>query len=107
MANDSDHEPTSERDPAGPRSESREEAAARRRDELNRDLSRHMGLGLQFAVSVGVFTGLGVWLDGRVGTLPLFTILGVLIGATGATISLIRQVPPVRAERGTRPPASS
>lgn len=87
--------------------ETPEEARERRRALLSRDLSRYMGLGLQFAVSVGVFTFAGYWLDGRAGTLPLFTLLGVLLGFVGATISLVRHVPPVRSRRGPHDPPST
>ncbi|MEZ6186681.1 MAG: AtpZ/AtpI family protein [Planctomycetota bacterium] len=37
-------------------------------------------LGLQFAISIVVFTGGGYWLDSTVGLLPLFTIVGAMGG---------------------------
>lgn len=67
--------------------------------QLGRDLGRYMSLGLQFAASVGLFTFGGYWLDGRLGSLPWFTVLGVFLGFVGATVSLVRHVPPVRGKR--------
>ena len=71
---------------------------------LQREMGKYLGLGLQFAASVGLLTFGGYWLDGRVGTLPLFTVLGALLGFIGATLSLVRQVPSGRGpDRGDPP----
>jgi F0F1-type ATP synthase assembly protein I len=35
---------------------------------------------------------LGIWLDGRLGTRPLFTVVLLLLGFLGGTWSLVRQV---------------
>jgi F0F1-type ATP synthase assembly protein I len=40
-----------------------------------------MGLGLTWAMSVLLFGGLGYWMDGRLGTTPIFVLLGALGGA--------------------------
>ena len=37
---------------------------------------RYAGLGLQFALSILLFLYVGQWLDGRLGTKPLFLYLG-------------------------------
>jgi len=34
----------------------------------------------------------GIWLDARLGTSPLFTVLLLFLGFVGATVSLIRRV---------------
>ncbi len=47
------------------------------------ELGRHAGFGLTLAVATGAFLLAGWWLDGRVGTTPLFTIIGALVGAMG------------------------
>lgn len=60
---------------------------------LRREMGRTLGLGFQFAASVAVLTLGGYWLDGRVGSLPLFTILGALLGFAGGTYSLVRRFP--------------
>ena len=53
---------------------------------------RYAGLGIQLAVSilVGVFGG--QWLDRRLGTESLFTIVGAFTGFGGTMYSLVRQL---------------
>jgi F0F1-type ATP synthase assembly protein I len=46
------------------------------------------GVGLQFAVVLLAFTGIGVWLDRRLGTSPWFLIICVFAGAGGAFSSI-------------------
>ena len=60
------------------------------------ELGRYAGLGLQFAVVIAAFTFGGHWLDGRLGTSPLFLLVGVGLAATGGTISIVRRVPPAQ-----------
>jgi F0F1-type ATP synthase assembly protein I len=50
------------------------------------------GLGLQLAGSIGLFLWLGWLADHRLGTTPLFTILGAFVGAGGGFYSLYRQL---------------
>jgi F0F1-type ATP synthase assembly protein I len=45
------------------------------------DLARFMGHGITFAASTGLFLLVGWWADGRLGTRPLLTLLGALLGA--------------------------
>lgn len=45
--------------------------------------ARFAGLGLTWTLSVLLFLGAGWWLDGRLGTTPIFTILGSFLGAGG------------------------
>ncbi|MDQ6737907.1 MAG: AtpZ/AtpI family protein [Gemmatimonadota bacterium] len=56
------------------------------------------GVGLQFAVSVILFVFAGQWLDRKVGTGPLFLILGVFLGAGGSFYSMYRKL--MAAQRG-------
>lgn len=50
-------------------------------------------MGIQFGLTIALFTLGGVWLDGKVASVrPLFTVLGMLLGFAGATISLVYQV---------------
>ena len=42
--------------------------------------------------AVGVFTGLGIWLDGKLGSAPWLTLLGAVVGMTGGFISFFRTV---------------
>lgn len=53
---------------------------------------RYAGLGVQLAASVVLFVLGGQWLDGKLGTGALFTILGAFIGFGGTMWSLIRQL---------------
>lgn len=75
----------------------------RERVRLQRELGRYAGLGLQLGASITVLALLGYWLDGRLGTLPLFLIVGVLAGFVGGTIAIVRKVPPVGGRRSDPP----
>jgi len=63
------------------------------------DTSREMGegyalmtAGITFAVAVALFVVGGIWLDHRLGTLPLFTILGTIVGIGLAGFWLWQQI---------------
>lgn len=56
------------------------------------ELGRYAGLGMQFAASVLLFGAAGWWLDGRVGTRPWLFVVGLLLGAVLAFVSLLRAV---------------
>lgn len=61
--------------------------------------AQFMGLGLQFVLSILLFLYLGKWLDGKLGSSPVFLILGVFIGAGAAFYSMYRNLKAVeRAE---------
>ncbi len=49
-----------------------------------------MGLGIQLAAAMVAFGGLGWWLDGKWGTGPWLMVSGLLLGAIGGMIKLIR-----------------
>jgi F0F1-type ATP synthase assembly protein I len=51
-----------------------------------------MDFGYTLLAAVGLFGGIGWWLDGRVGTAPLFLIGGIFLGLAVAFHSLIRKV---------------
>lgn len=48
--------------------------------------------GYTLLAAVVLFGGLGWWLDGRVGTAPLFLIAGILLGLAVAFSSLLRRL---------------
>lgn len=54
-------------------------------------------LGLGWYVAIAIILGIagGIWLDNRMGTLPLFTLLGVLLGSVAAFYGLYRMVEPL------------
>jgi hypothetical protein len=49
------------------------------------------GVGLQFALVILVFTGVGYWLDKRFHSSPWFLLLGVLVGGGGGFYSIVRK----------------
>ncbi len=54
---------------------------------------RYIGAAFSLVAAVGIFTGLGIWVDKKVGfQVPWFTILGAIIGMTGGFFSFFRQV---------------
>ena len=67
---------------------------------------RYSHVGIQFFLSVGVPTGLGVWLDQRLGTGVLLTILGLVLGFTGGVYALYHEVFPA-ARKGAVPSAEN
>jgi F0F1-type ATP synthase assembly protein I len=73
-----------------------------------RDLTRYSGLGLQFAVTVGVFALAGRWLDRRLDASPWFLLAGVFLGFGLGLTSMIHKLPsgPTRksSARDPRPP---
>ena len=54
--------------------------------------ARYAGLGIQLAVVILVFVFAGRWLDDRLSTSPLFTMLLVFVGFGGWMWSLIRSL---------------
>ena len=59
---------------------------------VERKYWRSAGVGIQYAFTIGLLTWLGIWLDGRFETGPLFTVVLLLLGFVGATWSLVRGV---------------
>lgn len=75
----------------------------RQRPDQDRDRQRPMGeqgvsgaafasFGLQFAVSLIAFVFLGQWADRRLGTSPLFLMLGVFVGGGASFYAIYRQL---------------
>ncbi|MBN1941766.1 MAG: AtpZ/AtpI family protein [Phycisphaerae bacterium] len=50
--------------------------------------------GVEFAVTIILSTAGGYWLDGRMNTVPLWTLAGLALGFAAALWRLIRQVRP-------------
>ena len=62
------------------------------RKRVERQYLRFAGVGVQYALTILVMTLLGIWLDERAGTAPLFLLVLLLLAFVGATWSLIQQV---------------
>ena len=50
------------------------------------------GLGIQFAAAIILFLFAGQWLDKKLGTVGLFTIVGVFVGGGGAFYNMYRKI---------------
>jgi Uncharacterized protein conserved in bacteria len=50
------------------------------------------GAGIQLAVALVVFVLAGNWLDNRLGTSPVFVLVGVFIGGGAAFFSFYRRI---------------
>lgn len=58
-----------------------------------RQAAPYMAASTTLVAAVGVFTGLGIWADRKLGfKVPWLTIAGALIGMTGGMISFLRTV---------------
>jgi F0F1-type ATP synthase assembly protein I len=49
-----------------------------------------MGMGMQLAAAMVLFGGIGWYADGAWGTTPWLMVVGLVAGATGGMINLIR-----------------
>jgi F0F1-type ATP synthase assembly protein I len=59
---------------------------------VERSYLRFAGVGIEFAATIAILTLFGIWVDGRLGTSPLFAIVLLLVGFAAATANLIRTV---------------
>jgi F0F1-type ATP synthase assembly protein I len=58
-----------------------------------RKAAPYLAASTNLVVAVGVFTGLGIWLDRKLETrVPWFTMAGAIIGMVGGFISFFRTV---------------
>jgi len=62
------------------------------RHQTERKYLRFAAVGIQYTITILLLTLAGIWVDGRLGTKPLFTLVFLLLGFVGATWSLIHQV---------------
>jgi F0F1-type ATP synthase assembly protein I len=57
-----------------------------------RKASPYIAASTSLVAAVGVFTGLGIWLDRKLETTPWLTLVGVVLGMTGGFISFFKTV---------------
>ena len=62
------------------------------RKRVERQYLRFAGVGVQYALTILVLTMLGIWIDDKTGTSPLFLLVLLLLGFVGATWSLVHTV---------------
>ena len=74
----------------------------RRGREEGPGMGAYAGLGLQFAVSILVFLFVGQWLDRKLGTAPIFLLVGVFVGAGASFYSMYRKLMAIQAEEERR-----
>ncbi|OPZ71696.1 MAG: putative F0F1-ATPase [bacterium ADurb.Bin478] len=60
-----------------------------------RSYGRFLDLGLQLAVGFGLGFAGGWWLDGKLHTTPVLSLLGLMLGAAGGFLNIYRAVYPV------------
>ena len=71
------------------------------RPEYDRRLvGAYLGLGVGFAASALFFAVVGLFLDKRLETSPLFTLIGVIVGGTAGFYNLLRHARAVEAGEG-------
>ncbi len=68
------------------------QSAENRSTEEDLNVGSFAGAGLQFALAIVLFILLGHWVDGKVGTSPLFLLAGVFLGGGGAFYSMYRRL---------------
>jgi F0F1-type ATP synthase assembly protein I len=73
------------------------------RKRVERQYLRFAGVGFQYAATILVMTLLGIWLDGRADSAPIFLLVFLLLGFVGATWSLIQQVLGPSKKPGNKP----
>jgi F0F1-type ATP synthase assembly protein I len=52
----------------------------------------YAGLGFQFVLAILLFLYAGQWVDGKLGTKPLFIILGTFAGATAGFYAIYKKL---------------
>ena len=60
--------------------------------EAGRDYLRFSAVGIQFAITIGLFIAVGWYLDHKLGTAPILLLLGVFLGPPAAFYNLYRAV---------------
>lgn len=52
----------------------------------------YAGFGMQFVVSLLLFLYIGQWVDRRLGTSPVFLLIGIFVGAGGSFYAMYRKL---------------
>ncbi len=62
------------------------------RREMMRASGQFMGHGMTWALAVLLFMGIGWWIDSKVGTGPILTILGAFVGGAAGFYSMYHHI---------------
>jgi ATP synthase protein I len=52
----------------------------------------YAGFGMQFVVALLLFLYIGQWVDRRLGTAPVFLLIGIFVGAGGSFYAMYRKL---------------
>ena len=63
-----------------------------RRSSTRQDYARFVGIGIVFLLILSILGAIGFVVDGLLGTLPLFLLLGIGIGFAGGLYYLYRMI---------------
>jgi F0F1-type ATP synthase assembly protein I len=69
-----------------------EDGSKREEESALVQMARLSGHGMTLAVSTGLFLLIGWWVDGKLGTTPVLTILGALLGAAAGFYSILQHL---------------
>ncbi len=69
-------------------------------DEDRRKIGAYLGLGWGFAAAIAMFVALGWLLDDWLETIPVFTIIGMLIGAAAGFYYLVSHALAIERDSG-------
>jgi F0F1-type ATP synthase assembly protein I len=67
-------------------------ASRRARAPQGTSIGAYAGVGFQFAAAIIVFLYVGQWIDRRLGTAPIFLLIGVFVGGSAAFYSMYRHL---------------
>jgi F0F1-type ATP synthase assembly protein I len=73
------------------------------RNRAERQWFQFGAVGFQYFLTILVMTGIGIWLDNKFETAPLFLLVFLALAFVGATYSLIRQVLDPGKKQGKKP----
>lgn len=61
-------------------------------DDAGPGAGAYAGFGMQFVVALLIFLYLGQWVDRRLGTSPVFLLIGIFVGAGGSFYAMYRKL---------------
>lgn len=66
-------------------------------------MGAYLDLGLEFAIAIAIGVGAGYFADSKLGTFPLFLVLGLALGATSGFLNIYRTVFPKNTANKEKP----